>query len=229
MKVKLGSSRFTLIELLVVIAIIAILAALLLPALARAKYMAKRMICVNNDRQKTTVVFCMADDNQGKIPTMTYYQYQFMNAWDMYGEFFNKYVEANGRIWFFYCSMNVDGDNATVATYQSGYQNGASPAKISGMAPWYVQRGVTPNANGWSPFDNQAAAISPTLSKWASPNKTVMCSCPATISSSVSGTHVYQNKVVDTVTGNGDGHVDIIPRSEFQDRGSSGGWGNYLY
>ena len=56
------SKAFTLLELLVVMAVIALLAALLLPALSRAKETVRRTACLNNLKQVNLAIHLYADD-----------------------------------------------------------------------------------------------------------------------------------------------------------------------
>ena len=107
-KRRKSSFGFTLIELLVVIAIIAILAAMLLPALGSARNMAKKTICINNYKQIGAALIMYVNDNNDYLPgpTVSLQKLPSKPVWDnaLFTISLNLYLKKKDAWWL--CPSN---------------------------------------------------------------------------------------------------------------------------
>jgi prepilin-type N-terminal cleavage/methylation domain-containing protein/prepilin-type processing-associated H-X9-DG protein len=138
-KKNLPAGGFTLIELLVVIAIIAILAALLLPALARAKFKTKVTNCTSNYKQWAAMANLYAtDDPHGCMPSFNTSNCGG-NPTDVATNFLIKLMDFGFNVPMFFCPVRqTDEDQANAWFYKNGIPSHRYITTVPQLNQWFT-------------------------------------------------------------------------------------------
>jgi len=141
---------FTLIELLVVIAIIAILAAILFPVFAQAKFAAKKTVTISNLKQTATAVTMYTNDYDDNYPIASSHS----TAWG-WGTAYG-YVDVPGD-WFNYSSAYGVDNNDIHQAMMTSWANSVYPY----MKSWDVMHSAFEKVVDWPNFDTLPYVLKP--------------------------------------------------------------------